>query len=102
MPTRNVLVEATLTDSEDNPLSGKNVNLYYRTSGESTWTDVGTNPHITDANGKVSDTISLTVPGDYDFRAEFPGDEEYEESSAELLNQRIKAATVITLTVTPQ
>jgi len=102
MATRNVLVEAVLKDSDGNPLSGKPINLYYRESGTTTWNDIGTNPHTTDANGKVSDTISLTVPKTYDFRAEFPGDDQYESSYAELTNQTIKAKTQITLTVTPQ
>jgi len=101
-PTRTVQVVATLTDSDGNPLSGKSVNLYYRPSGETTWYDIGTNPHTTDTNGQVTDTIDLSVPGDYDFRAEFPGDADYEASSDELLNQRIKAKTVITITITPQ
>ena len=76
--------------------------LYYRPSGSTEWLEIGTNPHTTDANGKVSDTVSLEVPGDYDFRAEFPGDDQYEASSAELTNQRIKAKTTISLTATPQ
>jgi len=102
MPTRTVLVEAVLTDSDGNPLSGKSVNLYYRPSGTTTWNDIGTNPHTTDTNGKVSDTISLSVPGDYDFRAEFPGDEDYEPSSAQKLSVHIKAKTTISITITPQ
>ena len=102
MATRDVLVEATLKDSEGNPLSGKSVNLYYKLSTEETYIDIGTNPHTTDANGKVQDTISLTVPETYDFKAEFPGDDTYEASSAELTNQTIKAKTQITLIITPQ
>jgi len=101
MATRDVLVEATLTDNAGSPLSGKSVNLYYRASGETTWNDIGTNPHTTDSNGKVSDTITLTVPDEYDFRAEFPGDATYEASSDELSNQTIKAKSVISLTITP-
>jgi len=102
MPTRDVLVEATLIDSDGNPLSGKPVNLYYKLSTEETYSDIGTNPHTTDANGKASDIISLTIPETYDFRAEFPGDDQYEASSAELTNQTIKAKTQITLIITPQ
>jgi len=102
MATRTVQVTATLKDSEGNPLSGKDVNLYYRESGASTWNDIGTNPHTTGANGQVTDSIGLTVPGTYDFRAEFPGDDQYEASSTELTNQSIKAKTQITLTATPQ
>jgi len=101
MPTRTVQVTATLKDSDGNPLSGKSVNLYYRESGTSTWNDIGTNPHTTDTNGQVTDTIDLTVPGTYDFRAEFPGDDQYESSYAELTNQTIKAKTQITLEITP-
>jgi len=102
MAARTVQVTATLKDSEGNPLSGKSINLYYRESGTTTWNDIGTNPHTTDANGQVTDTIDLTVPGTYDFRAEFPGDEDYEASSAELTDQTIKAGTQITLEITPQ
>lgn len=101
MATREVQVVATLTDANGNPLSGKSVNLYYRVSGQTTWNDIGTNPHTTDENGQVSDTITLTVPGNYDFRAEFPGDDQYEASYAELTDQSIKSKTLIQLTVTP-
>jgi len=102
MGTRPVLVKALLADSGGTPLAGKPVNLYYRQSGSTTWLDIGTNPHTTGSDGYASDTISVTVPANYDFRAEFPGDEDYEASYAELLNQKIKAKTVITLTITPQ
>ncbi|RLE37069.1 hypothetical protein DRJ17_07345 [Candidatus Woesearchaeota archaeon] len=102
MGTRTVQVEAILTDSDGNPLSGKEVYLYYRLSGETTWNDIGTNPHTTDSNGKATDTIDLSVPNDYDFKAEFQGDADYEASSDELLNQRIKDKTLISITVLPQ
>jgi len=102
MATRNVLVKALLVDSEGTPLPNKPVSLYYRPSGSTGWLDIGTNPHTTGSDGYVSATISVTVPSNYDFRAEFAGDEDYEASSAELDNQRIKAKTVITLTITPQ
>lgn len=102
MATRTVQVTATLTDSDGSPLSGKSVYLYYKASGSTTWNDIGTNPHTTDDNGQVTDTVDLSVPGDYDFRAEFPGDADYEASYVELLNQHIKAKTVITISVTPQ
>ena len=101
MPTRSVQVTATLKDIDGGPLSGKSVNLYYRASGETTWSDIGTNPHTTDANGEATDTIDLSVPGTYDFRAEFPGDDQYEASSTELTNQAIKAKTQMTLEITP-
>jgi len=102
MPTRSVQVTAVLKDTDGNPLSGKSVNLYYRESGQTTWNDIGTNPHTTGANGQVTDTVDLAVPGTYDFRAEFPGDDQYEASYDEKLNQTIKAKTQITLTITPQ
>jgi len=101
MPTRTVQVTAKLTDTDGNPLSGKPIYLRYRPSGTTTWYDIGTNPHTTDTNGEVTDTVDLDVPGTYDFRAEFPGDDQYEPSSATLTDQTIKAKTQITLTVTP-
>jgi len=102
MPTRTVQVRAVLVDSDGNPLSGKPVNLYYRESGSTTWNDIGTNPHNTGGDGSVTDTVDLPVPGDYDFRAEFPGDADYEPSYDELTEQHIKGKTSITLTITPQ
>jgi len=102
MPTRPVLVRALLTDSDNNPLSGRPVNLLYRPSGTSTWLDIGTNPHTTGADGYASDTININTPAIYDFRAEFPGDDDYDPSYMELDNQKIKGKTVITLTITPQ
>lgn len=101
MPTRSVKVTAFLA-SDSVGLANKPVNLYYRASGTTTWNNIGTNPHTTDANGYVQDTVTLTVPGTYDFRAEFPGDANYEAAYVELLNQSIKAKTTITLTITPQ
>jgi len=102
MATRTVQVTAKLTDINGSPLANKSINLYYRESGQTTWNDIGTNPHTTDTNGEVTDTVDLTAPGVYDFRAEFPGDADYESSYTELLNQKIKAKTQITLTITPQ
>jgi len=102
MATRNVQVKAVLTDDAGTPLAGKPIYLYYRPSGTTTWNPIGTNPYTTDNNGTVTATISLTVPATYDFRAEFLGDDDYDASYVELLNQRIKAKTVITLTITPQ
>ena len=101
MGSRDVQVVATLQDNEGNALSGKSVNLYYRESGETSWTDIGTNPHTTDSSGQVTDTITLAAPGTYDFKAEFPGDDQYEASSDEKDNVTIKSPTTITLTVTP-
>jgi len=100
MATRDVLVEATLTDSDGNPLEGKTINFYHKLSSETTYSSDGS--ATTDANGKASITLTLDVPNTYDFKAEFPGDENYESSSAELTNQTIKAKTTLSLTVTPQ
>ena len=97
--TRDVKLEATLTDSEGSPLSGKTINFYYRLHGETTWSNAGSG--TTDTNGKASVTVSLSVPNSYDFRAEFPGDADYEASSDEKDNVKIKAKTTVTLTVTP-
>jgi len=100
LATRDVKLEATLTDSGGSPLAGKTISFKYRASGETTWTDAGTG--TTDSSGKASVTVSLAAPGTYDFRAEFAGDDEYEPSSDEKDNVTIKAKTVLTLTVTPQ
>jgi len=99
MPTRDVQLIATLTDSDGNPLSGKTINFYYRASGTTTWANAGS--ATTDANGRATVTVTLDVPGTYDFRAEFPGDDQYEPSSAEVTNQVIKAKTILSLQVQP-
>ena len=97
---RSVIVQATLKDQDNSPVSGKTIAFKYKVSGATTWSDGGT--ATTDANGTASVTLSLSVPQSYDFRAEFAGDADYEPSYAELLNQKIKAKTAITLTITPQ
>lgn len=99
MATRNVRLEAILR-SDNTPLSDKTIVFKYRQSGTPTWTDAGSAK--TGQDGKASVTVSLTTPGNYDFRAEFAGDNEYEASSAEVTNYRVKGKTTITLTVSPQ
>jgi hypothetical protein len=97
---RSVVVQAMLKDQDDNPLSGKTIAFKYRVSGATIWSDGGTAQ--TNTSGVASVTLSLSAPQTYDFRAEFAGDTDYESSYAELLNQKIKAKTTITLTITPQ
>ncbi len=99
MPTRSVLLQATLT-TDGTALSGKTLSFYYRPSGTTTWTSIGT--ATTDINGNASVTTTLTVPATYDFRVEFSGDADYEPSYAEVDNYKVKAKTAITLTITPQ
>ena len=99
MPTRNVLLEALL-QTDSTPLANKTINFYYRVSGTTQWTSAGS--ANTGSDGKASVTVSLTVPQTYDFRAEFPGDTDYDASYAEQLNVKVKAKTTLTLTVTPQ
>lgn len=98
MPNRNVRLDATLT-SDTTPLAGKTIEFYYRVSGTTTWTSAGTAQ--TGSDGKASVTVSLSAPQTYDFRAYFAGDDEYESSEAIVSNFKVKAATSITLTVTP-
>ncbi|MEM3975015.1 MAG: Ig-like domain-containing protein, partial [Ignisphaera sp.] len=98
MPNRNVRLEATLT-SDTTPLAGKTIAFFYRTSGSATWTSAGTAQ--TGSDGKATVTVSLTAPQTYDFRAYFAGDDDYEASEAIVSNFKVKAATSITLTVTP-
>jgi hypothetical protein len=100
MPTRNVIIVANLTDIDYTPLANKTIYFKYRTSGSSTWTDAGT--ATTNTFGDASKTISLSVPGTYDFRVEFAGDANYDASYAEALNQTIKAKTIINISVIPQ
>jgi hypothetical protein len=65
---------AVLTDEDGNPLQGKTINIYV--DGSRIYSGQ------TDNNGIVE--TSYTVgPGTHTVRAEFPGDPEYEPSSAE-------------------
>jgi hypothetical protein len=67
---------ATLT-TDGAPLSGKTVSFYYSYDG-STWTLIGS--ATTDANGQAS--VTHTTDRTTYYKAEFPGDPEYEPSSA--------------------
>lgn len=67
---------ATLT-TDSTPLSGKTINFYYSYDG-STWTFIGS--ATTDTNGQAS--ITHTTDRTTYYKAEFPGDPEYEPSSA--------------------
>jgi len=100
MPTRNVVINANLVDSDYTPLANKTISFKYRASGSTTWTDAGT--ATTNQYGDASKTVSLSVPGTYDFRVEFAGDANYEPSSAEALNQTIKAKTILSISIVPQ
>jgi hypothetical protein len=100
MPTRNVIINANLRDTDYTPIANKTISFKYRTTGSTTWTDAGT--ATTNQFGDASRTVSLNVPGTYDFRVEFAGDATYEASSAELLNQTIKAKTTLSITILPQ
>jgi hypothetical protein len=98
MVTRNVRLDATLlTDST--PLPDKSIEFFHRVTGEITWISDGTD--TTDEDGVASKTITLDVPQTYDFKAEFYGDEDYDPSTATVLNYRVKAKTTLTLTATP-
>jgi hypothetical protein len=99
MGTRNVRLTAVLTDSGGNPLSGRTILFEYKASAAATWTRIGT--ASTDDSGAASVTVAVAVPGVYDFRASFEGDDEYEGTVAEVANYAVKDRAVITLTVTP-
>jgi hypothetical protein len=67
---------ATLT-TDGTPLSGKTINFYYSYDG-STWTLIGS--AITDASGQAS--VTHTTDRTTYYKAEFPGDSDYDPSSA--------------------
>ena len=93
-----VELDATLTDINGNPLPNKTINFYYRQSGETTWSSAGS--RVTDSSGRASVTIDLS-PGTYDFRAEFPGDDVYAPSYAEVTGYAVKTPTVVTVSTGP-
>jgi hypothetical protein len=68
---------ATLTDINDTPLSGKTISFYYSYDG-STWTLIGSG--TTDSNGQAS--VTHTTDRTTYYKAEFPGDQYCEQSSA--------------------
>lgn len=99
MGTRQVRLTAVLKDSDGNPISGKTISFAYRTSGATTWTNAGT--ATTGGDGSASVTVSLTVPGTYDFQASFAGDNQYEAATATVTNYTVKSTTSISLTINP-
>ena len=100
MSTRQVRLTAVLRDGGGNPSSGRTISFSYRTSGSTSWTSAGSANTGTD--GSASVTVTLNVPGTYDFQASFAGDNQYEPATATVTNQTIRSRTSITLTVTPQ
>lgn len=96
-PQRTVNITATLTDDAGNPLSNKTINFYMKPHNETSWSQIGS--ASTDANGNASISTNVPAPGIYDFKAEFPGDSQYESSSAEQDGVTVKAKTVLSITV---
>jgi len=70
---------ATLTDLDGNPLPNKTINFYYSRDAV-TWTPLDTK--TTDSNGQAETIFSTNETGTFYFKAEFPGDDQYEPSSA--------------------
>ena len=75
-------LELTLSDEEDNVVSGKLItcSLYTFADGTSTLTKTTYNK-ITNSQGKIILTLGYD-PGNYEIEAKFGGDEEYESSSS--------------------
>jgi hypothetical protein len=99
MPTRSVLLRATLI-TDITPLPNKTIRFYYLAEGATDWTLAGS--ATTNADGVAEVTVSLVVPANYQFKATFEGDYDYEPSEAVTDVIRIKAKTTISLVVTPQ
>jgi hypothetical protein len=99
MGSRQVRLVATLRDSNGNPLSGREISFEYKPSASGTWTSAGSAD--TDASGEASVVVVVDVPGVYDFRASFAGDDQYDAAEAVVANYTVKDRTTITLTVTP-
>lgn len=72
-------ITATLKDSAGNPLPNKTIN-FYKSTDNVNWTKIGT--QTTDENGQASIYDALPSTTTY-YKAEFPGDDQYEPSSAE-------------------
>jgi len=97
MATRLVEVYAVLA-TNSTPLGNKTLSLKHRVTGQTEWTDDGT--QVTDAtNGDASWELNLDVPQSYDFWVQFAGDNDYEASEKILTNYRIKATTNITVQI---
>ena len=99
MANRYVTVMAQVMDYDNNPVACISLTFSYRVSGSTTWNTFGT--ATTNASGIATFTASLPVPGTYDFRVDFDGNEDYEPAYAEITNVRIRAMLRINITVTP-
>lgn len=95
-------LELTLSDEEDNVVSGKLItcSLYKVADGTSTLTKTTYN-RVTNSQGKIILTLGYD-PGNYEIEAKFGGDEEYESSSSvfvinvsgkKVVNQKKKKVT---------
>jgi hypothetical protein len=99
MGSRNVRLTAVLRDSAGNPLANRTISFEYKPSAASAWTGAGSAD--TDSSGVASVVIMVDVPGVYDFRVSFAGDDMYDGAVAEVTNYTVRDRAVITLTVTP-
>jgi hypothetical protein len=99
MGSRLVVLMAVLRDSGGNPISGRDISFGYKRSADVEWVDVGVS--TTDDAGAASVTVAVGVPGVYDFRASFDGDDEHDAAVAEVTNYVVKDRAVIVLTVSP-
>jgi len=74
-----LLLEATLKDAAGNPLANKTINFYVSTDGTN-YSQIGSG--TTDTSGVATATYTPSGTGTYYFKAEFPGDAQYEGSVA--------------------
>lgn len=81
-----VRLEARLM-SDSVLLSGKPIDFYYRVSGTTAWILISTQQTV---NGVAITTVTLD-PGKYDFKASFPGDDDYESSEATVTGYTVGA-----------
>lgn len=74
-----VKVSAELNDINGNPLSNKTIKFYRSNDGE-TYNLIAT--ETTNENGVAEITDEITSPGEYYYKAVFPGDDTYDASQA--------------------
>jgi hypothetical protein len=99
MGSRNVRLTAVLRNSGGSPLAGRTILFEYKRSVDAGWVSAGSAD--TDDSGTASVTVAVDVPGVYDFRASFAGDDEYDAAVAEVTNYVVRDRAIITLTVMP-
>jgi len=98
MGSRQVRLRARLVDETLAGIPNKPIKFYYRLTGGTEYALIDT--VNTDQLGYAEVVVTVETPKNYDFKAEFEGDTDFEPATAEVSNYKVKVKTALTVTAT--